>query len=33
VTFKRGETLPKFILQPMSFGGGGAALHMKGEVR
>jgi hypothetical protein len=31
-TFKRGETLPKFILQPMSVGGGGAALHIEGEI-
>jgi hypothetical protein len=31
-TFKTVDTLPTFILQPMQIGGGGAALHIKGEI-
>jgi hypothetical protein len=32
-TYKAVETPPTLILQPMPVGGGGAALHIKGEIR
>jgi hypothetical protein len=32
-TFKAVETPPTPMLQPMQIGGGGAALHIKGEIR
>jgi hypothetical protein len=32
-TLKAVEPPPTLILQPMSVGGGGAALHIKGEIR
>jgi hypothetical protein len=31
--FKTVETLPTLMLQPMPVGSGGAALHIKGEIR
>jgi hypothetical protein len=32
-TLQTAETPPTLILQPMSVGGGGAALYIKGEIR
>jgi hypothetical protein len=31
--FQTVETPPTLMLQPMPVGGGGAALHIKGEIR
>jgi hypothetical protein len=32
-TFKAVEPPPTLLLQPMPFGGGGAALHIKDEIQ